>query len=153
MRARFDALLEAGELRASRRHDRLVWELTDSGRRRLARARQRGQRLVLPEAPQHREWRLARARAGEDILRLRVQLAEALGQAQGLLESDISSSEEWPSLAGCLQSGGSGLATAVYRLREWPEREDGHADLARRCAVEFGVGARATRLAGGTARA
>jgi len=124
-----DRLVDAAALRSSRRHGRVVWNLTDDGRRRLARAGEKGQRPSLPEAPQHREWRLARARAAEEMNRLRAQLEDTLGQAQGLLQSSTSSSQEWKSLAGRLQQACSELGAAVYCSNEWPEPDESNCQM------------------------
>jgi hypothetical protein len=81
LRPQFDALIAEGSLARSRRHGVLVWELTDDGRRRLDRMRRAGEVEALPEAPQHRAWRHARAAAGERIDGFRAQAREALDEA------------------------------------------------------------------------
>ncbi|MGA9876887.1 MAG: hypothetical protein WBQ21_13885, partial [Solirubrobacteraceae bacterium] len=54
LRPQLEALIAAGQLARSRRHGVVVWELTSSGRRRVAQTRKAGGELGLPEAPQHR---------------------------------------------------------------------------------------------------
>jgi hypothetical protein len=88
VRARVDALARAGQLERTRRHGVAVWALTSTGRRRLARARRTGALPGLPESPQHRAWREARAAAVAGIDGLREQLRGALGEAVGLLDTE-----------------------------------------------------------------
>jgi hypothetical protein len=57
----------------SRRHGNGVVGLTSTGRTRLARARRSGEALQLPEAPQHRRSREARAEAARQIDAVRAQ--------------------------------------------------------------------------------
>lgn len=133
-----DELVEMGAVRQFRRHGSKVWGLTPAGRRRLARARRAGQPLELPEAPQHRLWRLAREKAASELDDLRAQLREELGQAHALLDSHAGSAEEWSELALRLRDCCARLATADYCLRQWPEPDDSKPDLhARRRKLDL----------------
>jgi hypothetical protein len=67
LRPQLDALIADGSLARSRRHGVVVWELTAVGRGGLERTRRADEVEELPEAPQHRAWRHARATAGERI--------------------------------------------------------------------------------------
>jgi hypothetical protein len=103
LRPQLEALIEAGSLRRSRRHGVVVWELTSAGHRRLARAHRAGEVGVLPEAPQHRTWRNARASAGERIEWFREEMRRTLGEAGGLLDTDARS-DAWFDISERLQT-------------------------------------------------
>ena len=60
-------LVEAGKVSVVQRHGSKRWVLSNAGRRRLQRAQRAGEDLGLPEAPQHRVWRVERARASDEI--------------------------------------------------------------------------------------
>ncbi len=82
LRPRLDALIAEGSLARSRRHGVVVWELTDDGRGRLERMRRAGEIEELPESPQHRAWRHARAqgrRADRRLLNAPIWQASPIG--------------------------------------------------------------------------
>ena len=139
LRPQLDALVEMGALKCLRLRGRDLWALTTRGRRRLANAKRR-ESLTLPESPQHREWRLARDHASEEIAVLRDHLAEVLDHARALLASEEAAGEEatagvWASLAGCLHKRCAQLAVATYSLYEWAEPEDSQPDPGKRRGV------------------
>jgi hypothetical protein len=107
-----------------------VWRLTGDGRRQLARARRKRENLELPEAPQHRLWRDARATASERINGFRENLRGTLSEAHKLLDSEHGNdSDPWFDLSKRLLSQCERLGSATYCLREWREPDDAHADL------------------------
>ena len=73
----------AGSLVRARRRGIATWDLSDAGRRRLARARRAGLGVALPESPQHRAWRAARTSAAQELERFRLGLRAQLEQAEG----------------------------------------------------------------------
>ena len=64
------------------------WRLTSDGRKQLAKARRKREDLQLPESPQHRLWRDARATAARRIDGIREQLRATLSEATNLLDAD-----------------------------------------------------------------
>src|SRR5947209_11366396 len=74
LRPHVERLLADGLLASARRRGLVVWSLTPTGRRRLARTRQRRALGELPESPQHRTWREARDAAGRRIEEFRDEL-------------------------------------------------------------------------------
>jgi hypothetical protein len=66
VRPQIRTLTDAGALATSRTHGVQLWSLTAAGRRQLRRAGD----VVLPESPQHRAWRAARALAEQEIERV-----------------------------------------------------------------------------------
>ncbi len=120
---------EAAELiEQSRRRSNAVWGLTDRGSRRLDAIRGG---LTLPEAPQHRYWREARAAAGERIGGFRENLRGELDEAMSLLDADDPiPSATWFELSKRLQRATWLLASATYCLHEWTEPDDATADTA-----------------------
>jgi hypothetical protein len=133
LRPQFDALIAEGSLARSRRHGVLVWELTDDGRGRLDRMRRAGEVEALPEAPQHRAWRHARAAAGERIDGFRAQAREALEEAAMLLDTEDAHSDAWFGVAERLQEACWRVGSATYCLREWREPDDARPDVDDRC--------------------
>ena len=79
---------ELGWLERSRRVSQDRWGVTDAGAERLARASVDGVLEELPESPQHREWREARAQAAARIERLQSELGELLAKVGRLLDAD-----------------------------------------------------------------
>ncbi len=67
---RLTTLETAGMVERSRRNGIVVFSLTSSGRLSLEHAQRSGE-VVLPESPQHREWRRARSLAGQEVERFR----------------------------------------------------------------------------------
>ncbi len=122
------ALLDAGAV------EQIQWlgfphfALTRAGRRRLSRARRRGAQVVLPESPQHREWRRKHELAARAIERYRARVREALEQASTLLDDEHADSLAWVALSKRLQNRAEQLGAAIYCLREWAEPDDARRD-------------------------
>jgi hypothetical protein len=130
LRPRLDALITSGFLRAARRQSMDVWALTDAGRAHLDSARRTGRVGELPEAPQHRVWRHARANAAELIEPLREGAQAAAEEALELLDARRRMrSDEWLLLAARLGESYRRLALASYCLCEWAEPDDARADI------------------------
>jgi hypothetical protein len=87
VRGLLDVLQEDKLVERGRRHGVTTWTLTGAGRRCLAWARRAGE-VELPESPQHRAWRSARAVAAGEIERLRRSVRVGLGEAAALLDAD-----------------------------------------------------------------
>lgn len=129
------AVLEAARLVGShKRHSVVVWTLTRRGRERLNAARAAGSLAELPESPQHRRWREARAAAAERIGWLRGALQSALSEATALLDNDHTNSKAWSELGERLARECQRLSSATYCLREWEEPSDDAADTDSRNA-------------------
>jgi hypothetical protein len=126
LRPQIDAFLATGALVPFRRFRINFVKMTPTGRRRLAQAR-RGQEVVLPESPQHREWRHARQQATERVGAMRQLLRETLDEA-GLLSNEQTDSDAWYALAPRLHTTCRQLGYVTHCLREWPEPHDAHAD-------------------------
>ena len=86
LRPQIEAFIVAGLLVRSRRHGVVVWGLTSSGR---SRCEQASGAVVLPESPQHRVWRHARALAAERIDGVCEQASGVLGEAMDVLDSEV----------------------------------------------------------------
>lgn len=122
-------LCAAGAVRRQRRHSVAVFALTPAGTAALGRARARWP-VTLPESPQHRAWRRARAVAAFEIERLRAELAAGLDDAAALLGAEPAPrSEQWFSLAERLRHGAWVLGSASHCLYEWEEPSDARADV------------------------
>jgi hypothetical protein len=133
LRPQLDALIAEGSLAQSRRHGVLVWERTDDGRGRLERMRRAGEVEEMPEAPQHRAWRHARAAAGERIDGFRAQARQALEEAVRLLDAEDVPSDAWFGVAERLQAACWRVGSATHCLREWREPDDARPDVDDRC--------------------
>jgi DNA-binding PadR family transcriptional regulator len=129
LRPQLDALRSAGLLKDLRRHGLNLVAITSAGQQALARARKADQVGELPESPQHRRWRHARTAATDRIDGFRQQLRDVLAEAGRLLEAQQVPSDAWLSLAERLKTECWRLGSAMYCLGEWPEPDDGHADL------------------------
>ncbi len=126
LRPQIEAFIAARLLVRSRRHGVLIWGLTSSGRRRVARV---GELVVLPESPQHRVWRHARTLAAERIDGLWGQVRGVLEEATGVLDADGVCSDAWFALAERLELACCQLGSATYCLSEWTEPDDASADV------------------------
>ena len=116
---------EFGWLERSRRVSQDRWGLTDAGAQRLARAGVDGVLEELPESPQHREWREARAHAAARIEGLQSDLGEALAKLGRLLDAhDPVPSSEWLAQMEPLRELVQAVAIATYCLHELPEPDD-----------------------------
>jgi hypothetical protein len=91
--------------------------------------RRAGELVALPESPQHRRWREARAAANEKIGELRRNVRNELAGARALLSAADASSEDWFTMNDALSRACSQLASATYCLREWDEPDDATADI------------------------
>ena len=121
-------LQDAGQVSAQRSRGVVLWSLTASGRRRLARAPDAA--LELPESPQHRAWRLARASAESELEPLRERLRADLATAHELLAGNAPvPSVRWFALAERLRRDAWAVGAASHSLHEWGEPDDARADL------------------------
>lgn len=126
---RLAALEAAGLLRGSRRNGLAVFGLTSAGDSRLRDAL-RVAEVVLPESPQHRQWRHARSLAGQEIGRFRHDFWACLMAAIALLDADSSvASDAFFELVGPLRFQCQRLGSALYCLAEWAEPDDETADV------------------------
>ncbi len=128
LRPQLDALIEAGAVRRFQRRGSLVWGLTSSGRRRVARARKAPGGLELPESLQHWRWRVAREEAAERIDGLRQEVRDALNDGRNMLDGGPVCADDWIELSTRLQKRCARLGAATYRLYEWAEPDDMRAD-------------------------
>jgi hypothetical protein len=126
LRPQIEAFIAAGLLVRSRRHGVVVWGLTSSGRSRCGQA---SGAVGLPESPQHRVWRQARALAAERIDGVCEQASGVLEEAMDVLDSDGVRSDAWFALAERLQSACWQLGSVMYCLSEWAEPDDATADV------------------------
>jgi hypothetical protein len=129
LRPQLEALRTAGALSCWRRRGLIVWGLTAAGRQRLAHARRAGKLAELPESPQHREWRAARAAAGERVDGFRAELRAILTEASALLEDEATPTNVWFELRERLARISWRLGSAVYCMREWSEPDEAKADV------------------------
>jgi hypothetical protein len=128
--ARLAAMEASGSLERTRRYGLTTWALTRAGKRRLRLARRGAGIPQLPESPQHRAWRQARAAAGQEMERFRESLGERLHRAALLLDAEPwPHSDAWLELGEELQRACRRLASASYCLYEWAEPDDSHADI------------------------
>lgn len=128
LRPRLRALADAGLVQEFRRRGCDVLALTSKGKRRVRAA----EPVALPESPQHREWREARAAATERIGGLRDELRCALDGAAALLADDDATSDAWYALAATLERACKRVGSATHCLREWAEPGDDAADAPSR---------------------
>ncbi len=131
LRPRLEDLVADGLLSSGRLRSKAVWSLSDAGRLRLDHLKRSG-RVELPESPQHREWRHARADAEERVGELRRELQAAVAEAGGH-DVERTASDAWFELGERLERTCRNLGGATYCLREWPEPDDAHADVDERC--------------------
>ncbi len=129
VRPSLEALQGGGFVERYRRHGVNLWRLTPAGRKRLSTVRSAGQLDELPESPQHRRWREARAAADERIVELRRNLRKELAATQSLLAGTKTSSERWLTASDALTGACKLLASATYCLYEWSEPDDATADV------------------------
>jgi hypothetical protein len=124
VRPQIRALTDAGVLATSRAHGVQLWSLTAAGRCELLRAGD----VELPESPQHRAWRAARALAEQEIERFRSAMADVLAEAMALLDGS-GSSDGWFEMANRLRTAAWRLGSATYCLWQWSEPTDDRADI------------------------
>lgn len=128
LRPQLHALLVAKAVEQCKWLGRDHFTLTSAGRRRLTRARRRGEDLSLPESPQHREWWRKHAQAIESVEGDRERVREALAQAVELLGDQGADSQAWAAMADRLYVSAAQLSSATYCSREWAEPDDARRD-------------------------
>jgi hypothetical protein len=146
LRPRLAALVERQLLTQVTEHGVPMWALTDAAVRGLEEAG----RPVLPESPQHLRWRAARTTAAQEVERLRETLLSTLREAERKLERQPQlGSDACFELGRGLQQECRRLGSAWYCLNEWPEPDDGSADLETLAGGDEGLDeeARAARRA------
>jgi hypothetical protein len=130
VRAGLAELERRGLARQTKRHGVVVWAPSEAGDARLLELAQERRAPKLPESPQHRAWRTARALAAEETGRLQAELRQALLDAGRALEArSPRPSDEWFSLAARLRTACRRVGSAAYVLGEWAEPDDAHADI------------------------
>jgi hypothetical protein len=125
IKARITALTEEDYLQQARAHSIDYWTLTPKGRRRLKRANVES---LLPESPQHQEWRKATTLSAQEIERMRESLRTTLAEATERIDSDASS-DVWFELSERLRRDAWLLGSSTHCLREWAEPSDDLADV------------------------
>lgn len=134
LRRRVERLGEAALLRQARAHGVVVWSLAEDGARMLDAAEARGWRPALPESPQHRAWRSARAAAERELDRFAAELTADIHDAGALLDALAADSghappsDAWLTLGPRLLGDCRRLGSAWHCLHEWPEPSDEAAD-------------------------
>ncbi len=128
LRPQVAQLAGAGLVATTKPHGFTRWLLTTDGRKQLAIARRKREDLRLPESPQHRAWRDARATAARRLDGLREQLRRSVNEATTLLADD-GDSDAYFRLRFRIGSQLERLGAAVHCLSEWPEPDDAHADV------------------------
>jgi transcriptional regulator with XRE-family HTH domain len=123
-RPRLRELVAAGLVGEFRRRGYGLLTLTRDGKRKLRSA----EPVALPESPQHRYWREARAAATERIGSFRGDARSALDEATALLADEDATSDAWYALAAALERACKHVGSATYCLREWTEPGDDEAD-------------------------
>ncbi len=129
-------LIDAGALERVKRHGVLRLVLTEKGRTQVARARRT---VALPESPQHRFWKQTRKVAVERIDGLREDARRAVQDAGRLLDREEANSEALLLLAVRLREAVQYLGSATYCAREWPEPDEGLAEVANVHRNEIGM--------------
>jgi hypothetical protein len=123
-------LTEDGWLEHRRAHGGDHWMLTAAGQTALADAQDRDAVGALPESPQHRHWREARAAAAEHLPAFRDELHGLLARADALVQADPApESDEMLALAEPIWKAIRRVAFATYCLSEWTEPDDARADV------------------------
>lgn len=128
MRPQLTELESHGLVKQIRRHGLNLWGLTPDGRQWIEAIG--GDIGPLPESPQHKKWREARAAARERIPEFRAGLHHALTEANALLETTPEAdSDTWFERGASLNRACRTLASATHCLYEWPEPSDARADI------------------------
>jgi hypothetical protein len=132
VRARLETMIEEGAVERSLRHGVEVFALPPEAARRGRRRRERAA-ASLPESPQHRAWREARAIAGHELPRLATTLHAALRDALDALDSRVPlHSDAWLLTAERLREECRRLGSAIHCLHEWEEPDERSADVDER---------------------
>jgi DNA-binding PadR family transcriptional regulator len=125
LRPRLQELEADGLVSVGRRNKVVVYSLTRKGRRKLSEVGT----VELPESPQHRAWREAKAAATERIQGFREDFQALLRDGAILLADDSTDSEAWYALADRMESACARLGSATHCLREWMEPSDDARDV------------------------
>jgi hypothetical protein len=125
LRPRFRELEAAGIIAPAKRHGSVIYAATPKGQRILKDAGA----VALPESPQHRHWREARAKAGERIGEFRENAYLLCDDAAALLADDAADSEAWFVLGERLAGACKRIGSATHCLREWVEPGDDAPDV------------------------
>jgi transcriptional regulator with XRE-family HTH domain len=125
LRPRLGELVAAKLVKRFRSRGYELMTLTRKGKNALAAA----EPIVLPESPQHRVWREARAAATECISGFRDDLRSALDAGVALLADETTDSDAWYALAERTARAYKHLGSAAYCLCEWAEPDDATADV------------------------
>jgi hypothetical protein len=131
-RERLTKLEQRGWIERGAAHGVPMWTLSKTGLRRLRRAERAGASIALPESPQHKTWRQARALASQEIDRFATELQRACDEATALLQSESREairSDTWLELGARLARNSRLLASARHCLSEWPEPTEASADV------------------------
>ncbi len=130
LRPAWNALQAAGLIEPSEPRGQPLWRLTRAGIERLQTVWQSDE-LKLPESPQHRDWRKARAAASKQMVGFLDELRAALADTADLLVIEpLTDSDSWRETGERLQRACSCVSWAVYCLSEWAEPDDSEADIA-----------------------
>lgn len=106
------------------------WAITPAGLDQLRVALDEGIAGELPESPQHRAWREARARAERRLGVLHANVVAALAELETLAKaSPPAPSAAWRARVEPTTKAIEQLALAIEYLHEWPEPGDREADL------------------------
>lgn len=105
------------------------WTVSKAGSERIGELRKAG-RAILPESPQHQDWREARDFAEQELPYLLDDLLQALAGAVVLYFRNVPAhSDECFEVSARLHLHSWQVASAVHILHEWPEpAEDGGTD-------------------------
>jgi hypothetical protein len=125
LRPRFREMEAAALIRGFKRHGSIVHTATPKGKRVLRAAGE----VVLPESPQHRNWREACEAATERISGFHDDLRASLDEGAALLADETTDSEAWSRFGKKVGKACKRLASATYCLREWAEPDDATADI------------------------
>jgi hypothetical protein len=120
LRPRFREMEATGLIAQLKRHSLTLYTATRKGKRALKSAGG----VELPESPQHRAWREAKATAAERIQGFREDFQALLCDSAILLADDATDSEAWFALGERLDWACSCLGSATHCLREWQEPSD-----------------------------
>ncbi len=126
LRPSFRELVAAGLITPKKRHGTIVYTATPKGKRVLKAAGV----VALPESPQHRHWREARAAATERVGGFRGDVRSALDEAAALLADEDVTSDAWYALAERVEKACQRVGSATHCLREWAEPDDTKPDVA-----------------------
>jgi hypothetical protein len=96
------------------------------GKRRLRRVRQVAD--LLPESPQHRKWREARALSEQKMESFSERLRATLEEAMLALDGPPARSDVWFALSRRLALEAWRVGSATHCLREWPEPAEDRPD-------------------------